>query len=202
MSVYELLDHIRMRTELYIGYSSPTHLHSFLLGYSNAEGFKEIKREQPIFHGFHDWVAGKFGYYESTSGWAHMIEDQREDRREALYLFYELLDEYRGIRREEIAGVKFDHDEAIDTSWTGYSRSKKVQGTFKAIPKPLPKELIIRRVELTQTWFQLVAKNDKQEILFLWDSVELSKVYTRAKQIFGVEADEWILNTKSEPNND
>ncbi|NJL76193.1 MAG: hypothetical protein HC892_15420 [Saprospiraceae bacterium] len=87
MSEYELIDQIRMRTEMYIGYSSPTHLSSFLSGYFYAKINEEIKEEEPNFHGFHDWVANKFGYRESTSGWAYMIEYQREDKKKP-YIYF------------------------------------------------------------------------------------------------------------------
>ncbi len=197
MSKYELIDLIRMRTGMYIGHSSPTHLNSFLSGYFFAKKDETIKEEKPDFHGFHDWVAIKFDYYESTSGWAYMIEDQREDEKEALYLFYELLDEYRGIEHQQIANVDFNHEDKTDRTWRGYSRLKKVRGTFKAIPKPLPKTLAIREIELKETWFQMVAKNSKNEILFLWSSTELEKVYKRAKEIFGIKKDEWKIKKEN-----
>ena len=154
---------------------------------------EDAKEENPKFHGFHDWVANKFGYTESTSGWAYMIEDQREDKKEALYLFYELLDEYRGIKHRQIAEVEFKHENKTDLTWRGYSRLQKVRGTFKAIPKLLPKYLIIQELKLKEDWFQMVAKNDKNEILFLWSSTELEKVYKRAMEIFGIEKDEWKI---------
>ena len=152
MNEYELIDMIRMRTEMYTGHSSPTHLHSFLSGYFFAKTHEAIKEESPKFHRFHDWVANKFDYYESTSGWAYMIEDQREDKKEALYLFYELLDEYRGIKHQQLANVEFKHEEKTDRTWRGYSRMQKVRGTFKAIPKPLPNCLTIRRIKLEEEW--------------------------------------------------
>ena len=40
----------------------------------------DIKKEEADFYEFHDWVANKFGYKSSTSGWAYMIEDQRDDK--------------------------------------------------------------------------------------------------------------------------
>jgi hypothetical protein len=197
MTEYELIDMIRMRTAMYTGDASPTHLRSFLSGYYFAKKDQEIKDEEPKFHNFQDWVANKFNYNESTSGWAYMIEDQREDKKEALYLFYELLDEYRGIKHQELANIKFNHEDKTDRTWRGYSRLKKVKGTFKAIPKPLPKELIIRKIKLEKSWFQMVGKNDKGEILFLWSSTEMEKVYKMGKEIFGIEKDEWTIKEEN-----
>lgn len=193
MSEYELIDHIRMRTGLYTVYQSPTHLHSFLSGYFYAKQHEEFKEGIPSFHGFHDWVAGKLGYKEATSGWAYMIEDQREDTEEALYLFYELLNEYRGIKHLEIASVEFKHESATDKNF--YRRLKKVRGTFKAMPKPLPKCIIVREVKLGESWFELVAKNEKGEVLFVRHAVEREEIYQRAKELFGIEKHEWKMDS-------
>jgi hypothetical protein len=176
---------------MYTGYSSPTHLNSFLSGYFFANRDQPVKEEKPSFHEFHDWVADKFGYFESTSGWAFMIEDQREDKHEALYLFYELLDEYRGIKWQQVANVEFNHEDKTDRTWRGYSRLEKVKGTAQAIPKPMPSKLTIQKMELRETWFQMVAKNRNDETLFLWSSTEIEKVYLRANEIFGIEKGEW-----------
>ena len=43
----------------------------------------------------------------------------------------------------------------------------------------------------------MVAKNDKDEILFLWSSLELEKVFLRAKEIFGIEKTEWIVTKEN-----
>jgi len=193
MTEYELIDMIRMRTAMFIGHVSPTHLRSFLSGYFFAKKDEDIKDNVPKFYGFHDYVMNKFNYNESTSGWAYMIEDQREDKEEALDLFYELLDDYRGIKHELIARVKFNHENKIDRSWRGYSRLKKVRGTFDELFKPSPKEIIIRKMNISGEWFQMVAKNNKNEILFTWNSEEIEKVYERAKEIFGIEKGEWVI---------
>ena len=191
MTEYELIDMLRIRTALFTGVASPTHLRSFMDGYFTATKRENPDKEEPKFHGFHDWVAKKFDYSESTSGWANMIEDQREDKKEALDLFYELLDEYRGIKHKQIGRVEFKHEDKIDRSWRGYSRLKKVRGTFEEVHKPSPKEILIRKMNIVGDWFQMVAINEKEEILFTWGSDEIEKVYKRANEIFGIEKHEW-----------
>ena len=47
-------------------------------------------------------------------------------------------------------------------------------------------------MNISGNWFQLVAKNKKEEILFTWNSEKLEKVYQRAKEIFGIEKEEWL----------
>ena len=193
MNVYELIDKIRLRTAMYIGHASPTHLRSFLSGYYLEKRHEIVKEEEPSFAKFNDWIADKFDYYESTSGWAYMIEDQRDDKQEALYLFYELLDEYRGIRHNQIARVKFRHEESTDQSWRGYSRRKKVRGTFEAIPKPLPYEIIIQKMKINNEWFQMVARNKNKEILSIRDSERIENLYKSAERIFGIVKDDWEI---------
>jgi hypothetical protein len=47
------------------------------------------------FFRFHDLVARRLGYFESTSGWANMIRDKSASDAEAFHQFYILLDEFR-----------------------------------------------------------------------------------------------------------
>ena len=42
-------------------------------------------------------------------------------------------------------------------------------------------------------WFQMVAKNEKGEILFIWNSEEIEMFYKRAEEIFGIEKNEWKI---------
>jgi len=196
MTEYELIDSLRMRTAMYIGHVSPTHLQSFLSGYYYFNKDEDNEVKEPNWREFNDWVANKFDYSESTSGWAYMIEDQREDDKEALYLFYELLDEYREIKHEEIAKVKFNHEDKIDRSWQGYSRLKKTRGTFKEVFKPSPNEVVIRNMNSKGNWFQLLAKNNRDEILFTWNSRDLEKIYKKADDIFGILESEWRSKIK------
>lgn len=176
---------------MYIGYHSPTHLHSFLSGFSFATNFQSSEIEQPNFNDFHDWIAKRLNYYESTSGWAHMIEDQREDKEEALWLFFELLDEFRGISHEVIYSIDYFPHYKLDTSWRGYSRQKKVRGTFKAVPKPRPTTLIIRKMNLDESWYSLIALNEKNEILDIRTSTDLGDMYKWGLDIYDIGFDKW-----------
>ena len=197
MTEFELIDAVRMKTSMYIGKLSPTHLNAFLSGYNCAIEERNINKQESELRDFHNWVAKKLNYAESTSGWANMIENQREDKKEALYLFFELLDEYRGIKHEEIAETENINKDKLDRSWRGYSRLKKVRGTFKEVSKPLPSKLIIRKMNIIGNWFQLIAKNDEEEILFVSNSEELAKIYKRAYEVFGINKDDWNIKIKN-----
>lgn len=75
----ELIDKIRRRPALYLGSTSPIHLSSFIAGYYYRDSLPERIEEDAYvdFNSFNDWVANKLGHYQSTSGWAYMIEDQQ-----------------------------------------------------------------------------------------------------------------------------
>lgn len=175
---------------MYIGPHSPTHLNSFLCGFSIATNDEVFKTEYSNF-GFHDWVAKKLGYYESTSGWAYMIEDQREDKEEALWLFFELLDEYRGIKHELIHSIDYLLRYKLDTTWRGYSRKRKIRATFEAIPKPRPTKLIIRKMNLDEEYYSLIALNDDGEILDVGNSENLNIIFDWSENVYGIPKSEW-----------
>ena len=102
-----ILNKIRRRPGLYIAVHSPTHLDSFLSGFYLATNSTGNDCDLFNFIRFSDWVAKKFNYFESTSGWAHMIEDQCDDKEESLWLFFELLDEFMGIVHKTIHSIEY-----------------------------------------------------------------------------------------------
>jgi len=96
-SIYDLLAKIRARPAMYLGECSLIRLRAFVDGYSFMANELGIEpRDQPNFSGFHDWVAAKFGWRESTAGWCNIIlQECGGDDRKALESFFELIDEYR-----------------------------------------------------------------------------------------------------------
>jgi len=103
--IYKLIDEIRPRPAMYLGENSVSFLRAFLGGYMRAayEAQAPFAEENPPFSAFHDWVAMKLGYYESTSGWAKMLlaaEGQNEAK--ALERFFVYLDEFKKRRMKVI----------------------------------------------------------------------------------------------------
>ena len=95
-SIYDLLEHIRKRPGLFIVEPSICRLHSFLVGYTAGLGRVGFAlREAEDFHRFHDWVARRLGYFESTSGWINMIRDKSASDEDAFRQFFALLTEFR-----------------------------------------------------------------------------------------------------------
>ena len=73
-SIYRAIDIVRRRPGMYIGDPSPEKLLVFLWGYMLAMGHAGLEdKSEPSFQGFHNWVAKRFGFYESTAGWPNMI---------------------------------------------------------------------------------------------------------------------------------
>jgi len=193
MKIYELLDTIKRRPGAYIGYHSPTHLHSFISGYyyNDIHSDPHEQKEYPDFGNFHDWVANKLGYFESTSGWAYMIEDQRKDKEEALWLFFQLLDVFRGFKPKILATTTYAENLKLNTRF--YSRFRKVWGTLKPLKKPRPIFLTIEEVLPNRDWVALYAKDINDSILDRTACENLEHAIERAIEIFGVGKSNWKI---------
>ncbi|ANE56093.1 hypothetical protein ACQE3E_03925 [Methylomonas sp. MED-D] len=114
-NIYELIELISTRTAMYTGECKLSNVRSFLDGYTFA-----VENETTLidflsnFQGFHDWVAKKFGFYESTAGWQNMIlaieiglsptnikwegyscNVTEEQHRSSVIRFFELVKEYK-----------------------------------------------------------------------------------------------------------
>jgi len=93
----DLLPEIRKRPGMFISEASVIRLYDFINGYNSALITHELDEEDLFDHSlsFHDWVALRTHFYESTSGWANMLNDYCKDEEKAFYMFFEMLEEYR-----------------------------------------------------------------------------------------------------------
>jgi len=96
-TIYEILARIRLRPAMYLGKCSLIRLRAFVEGCTfMAQEFGVESRDHPDFGAFHDWVAQRFGWRESTAGWCNIIlEECGDDDQKALESFFELVDDYR-----------------------------------------------------------------------------------------------------------
>ena len=112
---YPLLKLFERRTALYTGQLSLYSIDAYLAGYSHALRDNEIKEKNLSNISFHDYVANKLGYYESTAGWANMIlaysigliprnikwepflamHITKEQHAKSVELFYKLIEEFK-----------------------------------------------------------------------------------------------------------
>ena len=96
-NVYDTIALIRTRPGMYLGDHSLVRLRAFLDGcFYMAERFDLGRGDGPDFGGLHDWVAKKYGWFESTAGWCDIIlQECSGDESKALDQFFNLVEEYR-----------------------------------------------------------------------------------------------------------
>ena len=95
-SVSDFLFSLRKRPVLYFGEKSLSRLSVYLAGYQHGLGrLGKALKQQDEFHRFHDWIAFKFEFSNSTSGWCKMILAKAENEEKAFDLFFELLGEFQ-----------------------------------------------------------------------------------------------------------
>ncbi len=91
-----LINKIRQRPAMYLGCKSLTAFYHFLGGYRMACSLHSIDDGLGlnIPQDFHDWVAYRTHFRESTSGWCSMIVSTTESEETAFDRFFELLEEH------------------------------------------------------------------------------------------------------------
>lgn len=107
MSIYNLIETIRVRPGIYLGSNSITALMHFINGYRFAERETEDFSSQapaptlfPLdFWYFHEFTKIKLGFSSSVPGWKNLIlETCGGDEKKALETFFPMFDEFRNIR--------------------------------------------------------------------------------------------------------
>ncbi len=86
-NLYGFLDFIRDKPYLYIGGTKITTLRDNINGYELScmvHGINEVL--VPDWNSFHDFVAEKLNYSESTSGWKNMIPETNHGNEEMALL--------------------------------------------------------------------------------------------------------------------
>ncbi|MEH2350995.1 MAG: hypothetical protein V7K55_23920 [Nostoc sp.] len=96
-NIYEILEMMRPRPQMFLGQRSLTALRGFISGYFFAmeENGILIEEENPPFSQFHDWVARYYKWYESTAGWKNIILREVGDEAKACDVFFELLELFK-----------------------------------------------------------------------------------------------------------
>jgi hypothetical protein len=100
-NLYDLLERIRKRPSMYLGQASITHLRACLSGYNLARrelGIAATEQDQSFLE-FQDWIRQKFRV-TSEQSWDKIILFYCEDERGALEKFFQLWEEFCGLRIE------------------------------------------------------------------------------------------------------
>ena len=94
-NIYDHIDMLQVRPLMHIGEKKISSLSDYLAWYRWCLSEKGIiENENPKFHWFHDWIANRFHYKESTSGCENMILEHSKDEEGALNNFFILIKEY------------------------------------------------------------------------------------------------------------
>lgn len=96
--IYGFMEKMERRPALYPGVKSITALRAYLNGYLAAleEHNLPVDERGPLSPTFHDWVARRFGWVESTAGWNNIIlAESGGDEGKAVDTFFVLLKEFR-----------------------------------------------------------------------------------------------------------
>ena len=91
--IIDLLMEMRRRPALYIGGDSVVKLAAFLRGYSHALDQHCSMKTHQFLEGFREWVAKHFSVTISQS-WENIIQFHSADEKEAMQMFWRLMDEY------------------------------------------------------------------------------------------------------------
>ena len=106
-STTALWEQIRKKPGLYLGECSITALYHAITGYNWALGTHHIENDDTLRlpEDFHEWVAYRLHFYESTSGWKNMLLKICENEEAAFQRFFELLDEHQTRNAHVVARV-------------------------------------------------------------------------------------------------
>jgi len=114
-----MLNTIEKRPGMYVYGEHLRNISIYMQGYIHAMKDAGIDdQSNPDIDGFHEFVRGKFGFYEATAGWPNMIFSvslglepenivwknydvgaTREQHKKSIVIFYKLLNEYREAKK-------------------------------------------------------------------------------------------------------
>jgi hypothetical protein len=127
-----LLEVIRERPAMYLGQRSLSALTQYLHGYRMALSVHDIQSGFALPQDFHDWVAYRLHFYESTSGYTNMILNRVPEESAALDRFFELLDEHKNRKPRIVAQVR----EGKEYTWRAVKEGRPQEpqtGTYPSL---------------------------------------------------------------------
>ncbi|MCB4438605.1 hypothetical protein LHL20_20510 [Alteromonas sp. McT4-15] len=121
-NIYDLIEKISERTEMYTGRRTLSHIRSFLDGYTLAMHEANIPNTGiPEFSDFHNWLAKKFGYEKLTIGYPEIL----------LAASLGKSAEHEDWNINDCSITKTQHDKSVDLFFSLVSEYKNANKTFK-----------------------------------------------------------------------
>jgi hypothetical protein len=127
-----LLEVIREVPAMYLGERSLSALSHYLHGYCMALSVYDVQSASPLPQDFHDWVAYRLHFYESTSGYRNMILKRVPEESAALDRFFELLDEHKNRKPRVVAQLRAGKEYARRTVKEGHLQGPQT-GTYPTL---------------------------------------------------------------------
>lgn len=124
-TVFDLLDRVRERPGMYLGYPSVCSLFMFLNGYEVARdeaGIELTEDEESFYDKFQPWLQQRLGV-RSMASWEKLIMLSCHDEKTGFERFFELLAEFR--QREEIPVVRIPSTLAVAAPTVEQSSNRK-----------------------------------------------------------------------------
>jgi len=123
-----LLEVIREKPAMWLGQRSLSALWYYLQGYRTALSVYDI-HSITLPQDFHDWVAYRLHFYESTSGYRNMILKRVPEESGALDRFFELSDEYKNRKPNIVAQVSAGKE----SKWRTVKEGRPQEGTYPTL---------------------------------------------------------------------
>jgi len=138
-----ILNQLLSKPALYAGDAKISSIYHFLQGYQFSIEQNGIKLQDDsliIPRDFHDWVAYRLHFYESTSGWCRMIYKRAKTEEEALDRFKELIEEFEN-REPTIVARLMDFKKTYTTQLISKNKSEIEYGSI--IEKNFPRTITL-----------------------------------------------------------
>lgn len=150
----DMFERIKQRPGMYIGEPCVNKLFLFLTGYrfalikNNLDDLEGFFSDKPSFH---DWVAMKESYAESTAGWAYIIDQATTTDKEGMELFFTYLDAYFARTATVLYEIKLSQKdiEALkyfeDLYWTAEKKDRWLNASIQIISYDTDKQGVFTR---------------------------------------------------------
>jgi hypothetical protein len=178
-NIFDILDSARDRPEMFLGRSLGP-LEVFCHGYYAALSAYHIREPVPMVDAFHfgGWLNRRF-QWSPVCGWAQAIRTHCKTDEEAFDKFFELIDEYRGLRPVKCAAITLGPDHKPPRNRASEIGVWPVPPTRLEVYRYVPEEFYFT------VWYYPSCMDDRTTS----SSLELALLH--AEKLWQVKPEEW-----------